>query len=251
MASNPPSTCCYKGVAHTGVATGSLTKVGSYDCYAASPPKPSNLAIIILTDVLGHKFLNAQLLADAFAADGYHVLMPDLFYGDALSLNRPDDFDLQKWLTQGGPMKGHGMSTVDPIVKACIEELRGGQTACEKVAGVGYCFGAKPVVRFLKPGMLDAGYVAHPSFVAVEELRSIDGPLSIAAAEIDQIFTVERRHQSEQVLLEGKKRYQINLYGGVAHGFAVRGDPKDNVQRYAKEVAFVQALQWFEEHLKG
>lgn len=42
--------------------------------------------------------------------------------------------------------------------------------------------GAKYVARFLKLGKLDAGYMAHPSFVDAEELEAIQGPLSIAAA---------------------------------------------------------------------
>ncbi|KAL1984881.1 hypothetical protein VTN96DRAFT_8636 [Rasamsonia emersonii] len=61
---------------------------------------------------------------------------------------------------------------------------------CEKIGAVGYCFGAKYVVRFLKPAekRVDVGYVAHPSFVDTEELAAIQGPLSISAAETDAIF---------------------------------------------------------------
>jgi dienelactone hydrolase len=48
--------------------------------------------------VIGHCFINAQLIADQFAANGYLVVMPDLFGGDPIPLNRPDGFDLMKWL---------------------------------------------------------------------------------------------------------------------------------------------------------
>ena len=41
-----------------------------------------------------------------------------------------------------------------------------------------------------------------------------------------------------------------SLYAGVEHGFAVRGDLSDRKAAYAKEAAFIQALQWFDEHLK-
>lgn len=34
----------------------------------------------------------------------------------------------------------------------------------------------------MKPGLIDVGYTAHPSFVTHEELGAINGPLSIAAA---------------------------------------------------------------------
>ncbi len=41
-----------------------------------------------------------------------------------------------------------------------------------------------------------------------------------------------------------------SLYAAVEHGFAVRADLNDPKKKYAKETAFVQALQWFETHLK-
>jgi dienelactone hydrolase len=83
--------------------------------------------------VIGHRFINAQLVADQFAANGYFVVMPDPFHGDSLSLNRPSDFDFPAWL------KGHLPDRVDPVVKAAIEFMR--QSGCEKIGGVGYCFG--------------------------------------------------------------------------------------------------------------
>jgi dienelactone hydrolase len=132
---------------------------------------------LILTDVIGHKLINVQLIADQFAANGYLTIIPDLFHGDPIPLNRPAEFDFMVW------RKGHGVERVDPIVEASIKELRG-KYGVKKIGGVGYCFGAKSVVRFLKkgPGGLDAGYVAHPSFVDAEEFKAIEGPLSIAAA---------------------------------------------------------------------
>jgi dienelactone hydrolase len=67
---------------------------------------------------MGHKFNNAQLIADQFAANGFFVFMPDLFHGDPVQLNRGPDFDFAKWL------QGHGPATADPIVEASITELR-------------------------------------------------------------------------------------------------------------------------------
>ena len=92
--------------------------------------------------------------------------------------------------------------------------------------------------------------MAHPSFVDEDELRGFKGPLSIAAAETDTIFPNEKRHRSEEILKEVGHPYQINLYSGVEHGFAVKGDPKIPQAKWAKEQAFLQAVQWFDEHVK-
>jgi dienelactone hydrolase len=89
---------------------------------------------------------------------------------------------------------------------------------------------------------------AH-SFVQEEELSKITGPFSIAAAETDEIFPAEKRHISETILVETKQPYQINLYSGVTHGFSVRCDVSNKIEKYAKEQAFLQAVFWFNEHL--
>lgn len=91
--------------------------------------------------------------------------------------------------------------------------------------------------------------MAHPSFVDEDELASITGPLSIAAAETDEIFPAEKRHKSEEILKDVGQPYQINLYSGVEHGFSVRCDLSKKPQKFAKEQAFFQAVQWFDEYL--
>lgn len=139
-------------------------------------------AIIILTDVIGHRFINVQLIADQFAANGYFVVIPDLFHGDPAPLNRPPDFDFTKW------RQGHGLENITPIVEVVLKEIK--RAGAKKIGGVGYCFGAKYVVRHLKPGDLDVGFVAHPSFVEADEVKAMQGPLSIAAAGICMIHTL-------------------------------------------------------------
>lgn len=91
--------------------------------------------------------------------------------------------------------------------------------------------------------------MAHPSFVSDDELASITGPLSISAAETDSIFPSDMRHKSEVILQKTGLPYQINLFSGVEHGFAVRGSEEKKVERFAKEQAFLQAVIWFDQWL--
>ncbi|KAK4937136.1 hypothetical protein LTR66_015246 [Elasticomyces elasticus] len=253
MASNPPGDCCYKGVKHEGDITGRYENLDDFEVYVSEPKGNANgNGILIITDVIGHRNTNVQLIADQLAANGYFVYVPDVFYGDPITLNMSKpDFDIMKWL-QGEyhPKKtSHTPPVVDPIVEKSIKEMRG-KYNCKKVGIVGYCFGGKYVVRFLKPGQADVGYTAHPSFVDEEELEAIKGPLSISAAETDHIFPEDKRHKSEEILKKTGQPYQINLYSGVEHGFSVRGDPAKRHVQFAKESAFLQAVQWFEEYLK-
>ncbi|MCJ1236774.1 hypothetical protein MMC14_004756 [Varicellaria rhodocarpa] len=153
------------------------------------------------------------------------------------------EFDLEAWLSH------HPTSRVDPIMTSVIHTMRS-EMGVKRLGAVGYCFGGKYTCRFLKPGFIDVGFTAHPSFVLPEELRAIQGPLSIAAAEKDEIMDEAKRRETEDILKEMDVRYQVTLYGDVGHGFAVRGDLKNQASRFAKEAAFYQAVMWFEEFLK-
>jgi len=233
-----------------------LTTFGNgIEAYVAEPKGSvvhKDTAILYLADVFSI-WQNSKLMADQFAANGYYCLLPDLFNKDPVLLNKPDDFDIMAWLTKGtGGNNPHTFEYVDPIVEAALKHLRA--QGFKKIGAVGYCFGGKYVVRYLGPssvkgGGIDAGYTAHPSFVDEDELAAIGGPLSISAAETDPIFPKEKRHKSEEILTAGGKTYQINLFQGVEHGFAVRCDLSVKVQKFAKEQAFLQAIAWFDEYL--
>jgi dienelactone hydrolase len=56
-------------------------------------------------------------------------------------------------------------------------------------------------------------------------LKAIEALLAIVAAETDGIFPATKGYETEAILKGPNIPYQINLYSGVKHGFAVRGDP--------------------------
>lgn len=231
-----------------------LPRPHTHDAHASSLIHPHSIP-----DVIGHTAINAQLLADSFAAQGYMVVLPDLFFGDFIEMNNFANVDLGRWKEGAYSKQGiaHDPASIDPVVAKCIAKMRS-ELGLREVGALGYCFGAKYVVRFLvgegeqKPAaeVLDAGFLAHPSFVDEAELRAVKGPVSIAASEIDSIFTAPLRHKSEEILAEIGVPWQICLYGSVSHGFAVRGDLKDRRLKFAMEQAFKQAVDWFREWME-
>lgn len=107
------------------------------EVYISHPERATKRAIMLLTDVFGHRFVNAQLIADQLAANGFLVVMPDLFHGDPVLLDRPAGFNLMAWMN--GP-PGHLPDRVDPVVRAVLEEMKA-KMGCERIGAVGYCFG--------------------------------------------------------------------------------------------------------------
>lgn len=150
MASSGPDVCCQQGFKHEGqpkggikqinllpASTSTTHQVNAYFSYPEPGHKSDDKAVLILTDIFG-LYENTQLLADAFAAEGYLAVVPDLFSGDAATFEavRAGKFDLQNWISQ------HTTAQIDPIVASVIHYLRQ-ELALKKIAGAGYCFGAK------------------------------------------------------------------------------------------------------------
>jgi dienelactone hydrolase len=127
--------------------------------------------------VFGFTFPNTRLIADQFAANGYLTIIPDLFNGNEVPFPPPENFSLQTYIDTKMPR----IETVDPIILSVIRTLRG-EMGVKKLGGVGYCFGGKYVCRWLKASAIDAGFIAHLSFVDTDEVHNVQGPLSIAAA---------------------------------------------------------------------
>ncbi|KAA8627057.1 alpha/beta-hydrolase [Pyrenophora tritici-repentis] len=200
-----------------------------------------------MTDIFGPTFPNTQLLADAFALSGYLVLIPDVFCGRELTFPIPPSFNLQHYIDMTMPRA----ETVDPIYKRVIQWLRE-ERGVKRVGGVGYCFGGRYVCRWLAKaeGGLDAGFIAHPSFVNAEEVWGVNRPLSIAAAETDDIFPAEKRRETEDILKQLSVPYELCLYSHVEHGFGVKGDLSHARAKFAKEQAFRQAVCWMDEYVK-
>lgn len=237
MASNPPGACCVERSLHEGEAKGAHVDIFGLPTYQVGQENGNDRILIIVSDIHGFKFKNTLLLADNFAKAGYHVLLPDILKGDPVG-----DADLQTWL------KSHTPEITTPIVDGFVTKVKS-EYKPKTLVGVGYCFGAKYLIKLMtdeKP-FFDSGAIAHPSFVTIEEVKAITKPILISAAEIDPIFTTELRHETEKALTEGKKTFQIDLFSGVSHGFTSRGDISVPHIKYAKEKAFQDQVAWFQQ----
>nr|CDP31833.1 Putative carboxymethylenebutenolidase [Podospora anserina S mat+] len=220
------------------------------------PPKSprtkprSQSAILLLTDVFGLNLLQNKLLADSFARAGYLTLVPDLFAGSPApsDINDPAsaNFSIPAFLA------AHQPPVTDPIIASAISHLRGSLNI-SSIAAAGYCFGGRYALRVVNPspGGADVAFAAHPSLLTDEEISGVEKPVSVAAADRDELLTAARRAEVEGLLLGAGGRYQVGVYGGTPHGFAVRANYSVESERFGKEGAFLQAVGWFDEFLVG
>lgn len=234
MASNPPQDCCTQGFKLEGDAAGTFGKIGSIETYFTGD-KSSKKVLLLLTDILGIHFPNSQLVADKYAEQGYYVVVPDIFYGEAREFGAGF---LEEWIPRHGPAQTDPI--VDEVVKYIKDELKPTQ-----LSSIGYCFGARYTVRLLGKKAIDVGAIAHPSFVQLEEVAEFKNPLIIIAAEEDGMFTPEGREATLAKLKEIKATYFITMLSGTSHGFAVRGNTKEPWPKLAISKAFSDSAWWF------
>jgi dienelactone hydrolase len=130
-----------------GELVGSMIKIADgINAYLAVPAvgreKKLGTALLYIPDIMG-VWQNAKLLADQYAARGYLCLVPDIFLGDPVPINRPDDFDVKKWIMQGSDGSSpHTSNIIDDIVKRAIWYLTS-QHGVVKLGAIGICLGAK------------------------------------------------------------------------------------------------------------
>lgn len=110
--------------------------------------------------------------------------------------------------------------------------------------------------------LVDAAFAAHPSFLKapddiVNAVLSRKTPLAVAHAEHDSLLKTAQVEEAEAKLMqkvgagdgENGYDYQIKVYKGVKHGFAVRAGERDEVAARAADDAKEQAVQWFKKWL--
>ncbi|KAH8726210.1 dienelactone hydrolase [Phaeosphaeriaceae sp. PMI808] len=212
--------------------------------YISSPPGGGNAstkALLYVTDIFGVPLLQNKLLADSLAANDYLVVMPDLFKGDAISVEQQEaGLNLTEWRER------HPTAEIDSIINKTIDYMRS-QLAVERIGGLGFCFGGKYVPRFLTAsGGIDIGFIAHPSSLTEQEIGGIRKGISIAAGTLDGAFNATAKSRAETILSSNNVTFQSNLYSAAPHGFAVRVNQSIPQQAYAKQASFVQAVTWFD-----
>lgn len=178
--------------------------------------------IIIATDVFGHKFQNVRANADHLAASGFHVVVPDLFEGDAATvaeLEAPGGFD---WL-RGTWWPKHTQEHTNQYLITVAQALKKDPTT-RSIQAIGYCYGAVGVLALLQKNLASSGAVAHPTGFTKENVDQVNAPLLFNCAETDGMFPAELRGHWETTLKEKMVPAKFVDYPGTTHGFAVRDD---------------------------
>ncbi|KAF9457820.1 dienelactone hydrolase endo-1,3,1,4-beta-D-glucanase [Collybia nuda] len=241
---------CIKGVTFEGTPKGNIDTftingVATYVAKAQHSSNP-NRALLLLTDIFGLPLVNSKLMADDFAANGFDTFIPDYLNGDPVPVDDPT-FNMTAWLPN------HTEAQTMPTLLAAIDGLK--KEGFKEFLSTGYCFGGLYSTRLSQQNIVKVGTMAHPSLLTVPDdfetlLANSHVPIQMNSAELDTAFSPAVQAIADGILGDGKYRpgYDRPFFTGVGHGFAVRANLSNPIEKEAKEGAFFAAVKWLRAH---
>ncbi len=219
---------------------------GSFSGYLATPKSGKGPGILVIQEIFGVNKVMRDL-TDGFAAQGFTVLCPDLFWRQAPGIQLTDQSEAE-WKRAFELYQGFDEAKGVTDLQVTLAYLRG-QAACTgKVGTVGFCLGGK--LAFLMATRSDAecnvGYYGVGIEKALDEAGRITRPLMLHIAEKDQFCPPEAQGAIKSVLGKNPK-VTIHSYPGADHAFARVGG--EHYDKAAADSANRRTADFFTLHL--
>jgi carboxymethylenebutenolidase len=216
---------------------------GSFSAYLAAPKSGKGPGLVVIQEIFGVNKVMRDI-TDAFAAQGYVAMCPDLFWRQEPGIQITDKTEAE-WKRAFALMQGFDQAKGVEDLKATLAALRKHPASSGKVGSVGYCLGGR--LAYMMAARSDAdcnvGYYAVGIQELLGEAKNIKKPLLLHIAEKDQFVPPEAQATIKQGLKDNKL-VTIYSYPGADHAFARVGG-----QHYDKKAAD-QANQRTAEFLK-
>lgn len=213
---------------------------GSFNAYVAAPDAGKAPGLVLMQYICG---VNAVMrgLADEFAAKGYLVAVPDLFWRQEPGVELIDDPSQPDPGEQARALElNQGFDDVAAVsdLESTIEFLRHHDGCNGKVGALGYCLGGR--TAFLVASRTDAdcsvGYYGVNIDQYLSEADRIDNPLMLHIATNDELCSAEA-HDAIVEKLTKLPPVTLHEYEGAGHAFALAGghNYNENAARKANE----------------
>jgi carboxymethylenebutenolidase len=233
------------------------TKDGVAPCYFLSPPQGGNRpAVIFYMDAFGVRPALCDM-AERLASNGYHVLLPNLYYSagpmkpfdPATVLNDDEERDRMMELA-----RSIDNQLIMEDTESFLEFLeRQPSIAGQKIGCVGYCMGGAFALSAAGtfPDRIAAAASLHGARLATDQPDSphllapkMRARIYVGIAGIDPHFTPAEKQRLETALQSTSLEQTVEVYANVKHGFAVNDTPA--YDRAASERHWSQLLKLFQ-----
>ena len=187
----------------------------TFDGYITSPagdqPAPS---ILLITAIFG---IDDEMkeLSDAYAADGFLVSVPDIFW----RVMPGPTADMEKAFDRYGKFDpAQGMLDIEDLIK----DLKGRSQCNGKVAVLGYCFGGRYAHLSAARLGVDAAAAYHGTAIGehLDETGKVKCPVSFHFGDSDPVVPMDEV-EAIQKAYTGHANAEIGVYAGAGHNFSM------------------------------
>ena len=196
---------------------------GAFKAYVSLPAGGRGPGLVLLQEIFG---VNATMReqADAWAEEGYVVIVPDLFWRIQPGIEL--DYSPEGWKRAFECFQAFDVDKGIEDVQATIDTLRRDPALDGKVGAVGYCLGGK--LAYLTGTRTDVDcsvcYYGVGIDEKLDELADLEGPMLMHFAELDKFVPREAAAKVEAAARD-HELVAVYDYPGVDHAFArIDGD---------------------------
>jgi carboxymethylenebutenolidase len=219
---------------------------GSFSAYLATPKSGKGPGILLIQEIFGVNKVMRDL-ADGYAAQGYTVMCPDLFWRQEPGIQITDKSEAE-WKRAFELFQGFNVDKGVEDLKATLAALRKHPACSGKVGSVGYCLGGK--LAYLMATRSDAdcnvGYYGVGIQDSLNEAKNIKKPLLLDIAEKDQFVPPPAQTKIKEGL-GANKLVTMYTYPGADHAFARVGG--QHYDKKAADLANQRTAEFFKTHL--
>ena len=190
---------------------------GRFGAYLALPHTGKGPGIVLLQEIFG---VNAHIrsVAEQYAADGYVVLVPDLFWRNGARIEL--DYDQAGWQRAIELMNATPVDRALADIALTVSALKAQPALDGQLASLGFCFGGLLAYLSAAKGLVDAAVCYYGGGIQnqLQQADTLKVPLLMhfgaqdSHIPLDAVATVQARfEQCEQV--------DIRVYPDAEHGF--------------------------------
>jgi carboxymethylenebutenolidase len=221
---------------------------GEFGGYLAPPASSRSAGVVLLQEIFGvNEVMRAT--ADWYAARGFVVLCPDLFWRQQPGIELTDKTEAE-WQRAFALYNGLDEAKAVEDAAAALKFLREHPACDGRVGALGYCLGGKLAYLLAARFRPDCavGYYGVGIDAALDEAANVSSPLMLHIAGRDK-FCPSEAQAKIHATLDAHPFATLHDYPEQDHAFARTGG--EHYDARAAELANLRTVEFFARHLFG
>lgn len=217
---------------------------GEFMAYVARPASGTGPGLVVIQEIFGVNQVMREI-TDAFAADGFVAVCPDIFWRQEPGIQLTDKTEAE-WERAFELFNGFDLDQGMDDLDATVEHVRGLEGCTGKVGSVGFCLGGRLAFLTATRTGVDAAVGYYGVMLDQHTDEALQAPVLLHVATEDS-FVPKETQKAMHDALDGDPKATLHDYEGNEHAFARHGG--EHYDEKAAEKARRRTLDFFKEHL--